>query len=1196
MTARAILNVGLDLQADKMFSMASSLASARFVHLRLHSEFSVADGLVRIDEAVQAAAGDRQGALALTDLGNLFGAVRFYAAARRSGVKPIIGCDAWLTNEVDRDNPFRLLLLAQDKTGYRNLCGLLSRAWLQNRHRDRGELRLEWLRDAGSAGLIGLSGGPQGEVGALLGTGQTVAARAAATRLGSLFPGRFYLELQRAGRDGDDAGCRATLALAVELGLPVVATHPVQFVAKGDFRAHEARVCIAEGYTLADPRRPRRFSQQQYFKSQAEMAELFSDVPVALANSIEIAKRCNLTLELGRPRLPEFPTAGVSLDEYCRAQSVSGLERRLGQLFPDQAERERWRPVYEARLQQELSTIAGMGFSGYFLIVADFINWAKDNGIPVGPGRGSGAGSLVAYALGVTDLDPLRYGLLFERFLNPERVSMPDFDIDFCQDGRDRVIEYVKQKYGAQAVAQIATFGTLGAKAVVRDVGRVLDLPYSKCDHLSKLIPHNPTDPWTLDRALRDEPAFAEAVAADEEAGEIIELARPLEGLIRNVGMHAGGVLIAPGRLTDFCPLYCAQGTEAAVSQFDKDDVEAIGLVKFDFLGLTTLTILDLALRYVRALHPDSTLSLESIALDDAATFEIFRRANTTAVFQFESRGMRDLLKRARPDRFDDLIALVALYRPGPMELIPEFCERKHGKRPQYLDPRMEPILGPTYGIMVYQEQVMQIAQVIGGYSLGAADLLRRAMGKKKPEEMAKQRSIFIAGARGNQVRENVAAEMFDLMEKFAGYGFNKSHAAAYALVAYQTAYFKAHYPAAFAAANLSAVMDDTDKVQDLIQDARANGLKILAPDIGSGLWSFEPVDDRTVRYGLGAIKGTGAAAIEHIVAQRQAGPFTGLLDLCLRVDRHIVNRRVLEALVRAGCFDALDPNRAGLVASVGRALEMAERAAATVGQGSLFGSEGGPVAMQLQMVPARPWSERERLAQEKLALGYYFSGHLFSEFEQEARRIAPTRLADLKQSRDSLRVCGVVVSVRQQNTRRGRMCAVLIDDGTAQLEVAVFSELFERRRALLKEDTLLFVTGRARFDEFSQRLAVTADELMDLAQARCAARAALRIEVRGGHDTAGLRDVLAAYRATSGASSGAISGTRAAGTNGGAASGNHTGADPGVGCRVVVAYSNGAARVEIPLPDAWRVRAEDRLIDDLRSQSTVSSAEFAYA
>src|SRR5467141_2899894 len=832
-----------------------------FVHLRLHSEFSITDGIVRIDEAVARAAADGMPALAITDLANVFGMVKFYKAARAAGVKPVIGCDVWITNESERDKPHRLLLLTQSRPGYLRLSELLTRAWLENQYRGRAELRKAWFGE-GTEGLIALSGAMQGDVAAALLQDHREPAKRLATEWARLFPGRFYLELQRAGAPQTESYLEAAVRLAGSCSLPVVATHPVQFLKPEDFTAHEARVCIAEGQVLGDQRRPRLFTQESYFLSQAEMAKLFADLPEALANSVEIARRCNLALELGKSQLPKFPTPdGATLEDTLAQTAGQGLQRRLATLYPDSARRTKEEPRYRARLELETKTIVQMGFAGYFLIVADFINWAKSNGVPVGPGRGSGAGSLVAYSLGITDLDPLRYDLLFERFLNPERVSMPDFDIDFCQDGRDRVIEYVKQKYGAQAVAQIATFGTLGAKAVVRDVGRVLDLPYSKCDQLSKLILQYPTDPWTLDRTLRDEPAFAEAVAADEEAGEIIKLARPLEGLIRNVGMHAGGVLIAPGRLTDFCPLYCAQGTEAAVSQFDKDDVEAIGLVKFDFLGLTTLTILDLALRYVRALHPDTTLSLESIPLDDPATFEVFRRANTTAVFQFESRGMRDLLKRARPDRLDDLIALVALYRPGPMELIPEFCERKHGKRPQYLDPRMEPILGPTYGIMVYQEQVMQIAQVIGGYSLGSADLLRRAMGKKKPEEMAKQRSIFIAGARANQVRENVAAEMFDLMEKFAGYGFNKSHAAAYALVAYQTAYFKAHYPAAFAAANLSAVMDDTDKVQDLILDARANGLNILPPDIGSGLWRFEPVDDRTVRYGLGAIKGTGAAA-----------------------------------------------------------------------------------------------------------------------------------------------------------------------------------------------------------------------------------------------------------------------------------------------------------------------------------------------
>ncbi|GAB4471229.1 MAG: DNA polymerase III subunit alpha [Burkholderiaceae bacterium] len=1146
-----------------------------FVHLRLHSEFSVVDGIVRIDEAVKKAAADGQGALALTDSANLFGAIKFYTAARKHGVKPIIGCDAWIANDGDRDNPYRLLLLVQDRRGYANLCELLTRAWLTNQHRGRAQMRTEWFEGGAAEGLIALSGAAQGEVGALLLAGRTEQAAQAAQRLAALFPQRFYLELQRAGREHDEAHVRAALALAVRLALPVVATHPVQFVERDEFRAHEARVCIAEGYTLADPRRPRAFTPEQYFKTREEMAQRFADVPAALANSVEIARRCNLTLQLGKPRLPDYPTpAGVTLDEHCRGLAQQGLEKRLAALYPDSAVREAQRPKYVARLDMELATIAKMGFSGYFLIVADFINWAKGNGIPVGPGRGSGAGSLVAYSLGITDLDPLKYDLLFERFLNPERVSMPDFDIDFCQDQRDRVIDYVKRKYGAHAVAQIATFGTLGAKAVVRDAGRVLDLPYTKCDQLSKLIPHNPADPWTLERALREEPAFAEAVNNDEEAAELIELAKPLEGLTRNVGMHAGGVLIAPGKLTDFCPLYRAQGTDAVVSQFDKDDVEAIGLVKFDFLGLTTLTILDLALAFVKRLDPASTLTLDSIPLDDPQTYELFKSANTAAIFQFESRGMRDLLKRAKPDRLEDLIALNALYRPGPMDLTSDFIDRKHGRqRVEYLDPRMEPILGETYGIMVYQEQVMRIAQTIGGYSLGGADVLRRAMGKKKPEEMAKQRSIFVEGAAKNGVRENVATELFDLMEKFAGYGFNKSHSAAYAVIACQTAYLKVHHAAAFYAANLSAVMGDTDKVRDLVEDARTNGIAVLAPDVNAGQWRFEPVDEKTVRYGLGGIKGTGRGAIDAIIAAREAGgAFTSLFDLCARVDKHLVNRRVVEALVRAGAFDALDDNRAKLLASVGRALEQAERLAAARGQASLFGGPGEDAAQVPHYVPARRWSERERLANEKLALGYYFSGHLFREYEAEARRLAPTRLADIKQARESVRLAGIVVSSRSQNTRRGRMGVIVLDDATAQVELMVFSELYDRKRALLKEDELVFVNGRVRFDEFNQRLSITADDVMDLAEARARAQAALRIEVDGADAAvvARLRNVLAPYRVTNG--------------------------EAALGCRVVVSYSNGAGCADIPLSEDWRVRPDEALLADLASQVRVRGARFSYA
>ena len=1170
-----------------------SSAVPRFVHLRLHSEFSVVDGLCRIDAAVDAAARDGQGALALTDSANLFGAVRFYKAARAAGVKPIIGCDVWLTNELERDNPHRLLLLVQDETGYLNLCELLSRAWLENQHRGRAELRSEWLTVESARGLIALSGALHGEVGALLLAGNGAAARDAASRYAAVFPRRFYVELQRAGQPGVETYVNAALALAIELDLPVVATHPVQFIARDDFRAHEARVCIAEGYTLADPRRPRRFNESQYFKSQAEMAELFADIPAALDNAVEIARRCNLKLTLGKARLPDFPTPpGVTLDAYSRQLAHDGLERRLAVLYPDAAARDAQRPTYAARLDFELATIAKMGFSGYFLIVADFINWAKSNGIPVGPGRGSGAGSLVAYSLGITDLDPLRYDLLFERFLNPERVSMPDFDIDFCQDNRDRVIDYVKRKYGAQAVSQIATFGTLGAKAVVRDAGRVLDLPYTKCDVLSKLIPHNPADPWTLDRALEHEPAFAEAVANDEEYGQLVELSKPLEGLTRNVGMHAGGVLIAPGKLTDFCPLYCASGTEQVISQYDKDDVEAIGLVKFDFLGLTTLTIIDLALRYIRQLDPSSTLTLESIPLDDPATYEVFKTANATAIFQFESRGMRDLLKRAKPDRLEDLIALNALYRPGPMDLIPDYVERKHGRqRVEYLDPRLEEILGETYGIMVYQEQVMRIAQVIGGYSLGGADLLRRAMGKKKPEEMAKHRTIFVEGAGRNGVPAHIATELFDLMEKFAGYGFNKSHSAAYSVVACQTAYLKKHHTAAFAAANLSAVLDDTDKLQEFVKDAQANGMTLLPPQINAGEYRFVPVDRKTVRYGLGGVKGTGRAAIEHIIAVRGSG-FTDLFDFCARIDKQLVNRRVIEALVRAGAFDEVDADRAKLLASVGRAMDLAEHSAAHANQASLFGGGADEAPEAPQYIAAVPWTTRERLANEKLALGYYFSGHLFTEVAVEARRFAPRTLAEVRAMRTTtlrgevVRCAGIIVSARSQNTRRGRMGVVTLDDGSEQLEIMVFSELFDRRRALLKEDTLLFVSARLRFDEATERLSVNADELMNLEEARARNEARLRIEIdasAGGRcDLPQLKQALAPYRVVPNG-------------NGHVASNGNGDGRAGGGCRIVLAYSNGEATVELPFADDWRVRPEEQLAADLCRQARVRAATYVY-
>jgi len=1139
-----------------------------FVHLRLHSEFSIVDGIVRIDEAVERAAADGMGALALTDLANVFGMVKFYRAARAAGLKPIVGCDVWITNESDRDKPHRLLVLVRSGAGYLRLCELLSRAYLENQHRGRAELRKRWLAE-GAAGLIALSGATTGDVGGALLADQTAAAERLAAEWAEIFPGAYYIELQRAGHPHTEAYIDAAVRLAGRLGLPVVAAHPVQFLKREDYKAHEARVCISEGYVLADQRRPRVVTPESYLKTQAQMAALFADLPEALANAVEIAKRCNLVLELGRSRLPNFPTPeGVSLEDHLGASAERGLAERLERLYPDAAERERAAPRYRERLAFETRTIIQMGFAGYFLIVADFINWAKSNGVPVGPGRGSGAGSLVAYALGVTDLDPLRYDLLFERFLNPERVSMPDFDIDFCQDGRDRVIDYVKRKYGAECVSQIVTFGTMAAKAVVRDVGRVMEWSYTRADELAKLIPFQPGRLITLEMAREMEPRLAEREATEEDTRELLALAGELEGLTRNVGMHAGGVLIAPGRLTDFCPLYSASGAEHAVSQLDKDDVEAVGLVKFDFLGLTTLTILDWTIRYVKRLDPSARLALEHLPLDDRDTYRIFSAGNTTAVFQFESRGMRDLVRRARPDRFEDLIALVALFRPGPMDLIPEFIERKHGRsRVPYLEPRLEPILSPTYGVMVYQEQVMQIAQAIGGYALGAADLLRRAMGKKLPEEMAKHRSIFVAGAAANGVPERKANELFDLMEKFAGYGFNKSHAAAYALIAYQTAYMKAHHAAAFLAANLTAVMDDTDKVQSLYQDAAANGLKVLPPDINAAEYRFVPVDAGTIRYGLGAVKGTGESAIGAILkARADGGPFVDLFDFCERVDKRIVNRRTVEALVRAGAFDAIDDRRARLLASVGIALEAAEQASRDAHQVSLFGEIAG--RQRPATIEAEPWDERQRLVEEKAALGFYLSGHPFGAYRREFAPFVKSALADLQPRNEPQLLAGLAASARTAMTRRGKMAIVLLDDGTAQVEVSVYNELWESSRDLIKEDRPLVVQGRVTKDEFTGGLRVVADKLYDLGGARARFARGIRLSLNGDPSTGGvaakrLRELLAPHR-------------------------NGT-------CPVRVCYRNGDAVAELRLGDDWRVTPDDALIDALKLWLQPENVEVVY-
>jgi DNA polymerase-3 subunit alpha len=1089
-----------------------------FVHLRLHTEFSVVDGTNRIDDLAKAAAKDGQPALAITDLNNLFGAIKFYKEARGKGVKPILGAEIFLEGEAGAA-PSRMLVLVQGRQGYLNLSELLARAWTRNVVKAQALCTWDWLQELGE-GLIAIAGAQAGPVGQALMKGDDAGAAALALRLAGIFPHRFYIEVQRAGRADDEAHVVAAVQLAARLHLPVVATHPVQFATADDYEAHEARVCIAEGEILGNQRRVRKFTRDQYFKSSAQMQALFADLPTALANTVEIARRCNITLILGKPQLPNFPIPPVngqvlSVDDYFRHVSFEGLEERLRLLFPDEARRNAERPRYVERLEFELGTILKMGFPGYFLIVGDFIQWAKTHGCPVGPGRGSGAGSLVAYALKITDLDPLEYNLLFERFLNPERVSMPDFDIDFCQSNRDRVIDYVKDKYGKDAVSQIATFGTMAAKAAIRDVGRVMDMSYTFCDGISKLVPAKPGMSYTLqyppevkkegdknNYALELEPLLYERVRKEEDVKTVIEMAQKLEGMTRNIGMHAGGVLIAPGKLTDFCPLYQQPGSESAVSQYDKDDVEAIGLVKFDFLGLATLTILEIAREFIMKRHKgQENFAYENIPLDDGPTYRLFSEGKTEAVFQFESRGMQGMLREARPSRLEDLIALNALYRPGPMDLIPTFVNRKHGKEPvEYPHPLVEPVLSETYGIMVYQEQVMQTAQVLGGYSLGGADMLRRAMGKKKAEEMAEHRAIFRKGAAEKGISQDKADEVFDLMEKFAGYGFNKSHAAAYSLLAYHTGWLKVHYTAEFFCANMTVEMDDTDKLKVLFEDAKKNfGLTFEPPDVNRGMYRFEPVTDKVIRYGLGAVKGTGQQAIEAIVAAREGrgegpqgstkGPFKSLFDFCVRVDRARLNKRTVEALIKAGAFDSLNLNRAAMVASIDRAFDFAAATLANVNQGGLFDMMGedahGSSTQEPDLVDVVPWGIKERLTQEKTAVGFYLSGHLFDEVAQEVRRFVRTQIDELLDSREPQILAGIISDFRVINGQRGKLGLFRLDDKSGVIEASADEALLNTYRNQLKEDEFVVMLGRLQLDHFSGGLRVKVQQVWDLAGAR---------------------------------------------------------------------------------------------------------------
>jgi DNA polymerase-3 subunit alpha len=1147
-----------------------------FIHLHVHTEYSLVNGTVRIPALVGRTAELGMPAVAVTDQGNLFSMVKFYRAAMKAGVKPIVGADLWLADTSGNGRMSRIVLLCKQHAGYLNLVRLVSRSYTEGQQYGRPAIEQSWL-EGQTDGLIALSGGRAGNV------GQAIVAREMdrASRLldgwAGLFPDSFYLELQRSGRPHEEEYLHGAVSLAAAAGVPVVATNDVHFLAPGDFEAHEARVCINEGRTLDDPRRSREFTEQQYLRTPEEMQQLFNDIPEAIANSVEIGRRCNLEVELGKNFLPEFPVpANLKLDEYFRSLARRGLENRLVGIRAATAPEEVDVAAYEQRLDTEITVILGMGFPGYFLIVADFIRWARENSIPVGPGRGSGAGSLVAYALGITDLDPIRYDLLFERFLNPERVSMPDFDVDFCMDGRDRVIDYVAGRYGRDHVSQIITYGSMAAKAVVRDVGRVLGHPYGFVDRIAKLIPFEIG--ITLDKALDQEPALRDLYDNDDEVRSIIDLAQSLEGLARNAGKHAGGVVIAPSRLTDFTPLYCEQGSETVVSQFDKDDVEAVGLVKFDFLGLRTLTIIDRALHTVnaeRAAAGDPAIDISTIPLDDTATFDLLKSCATTAVFQLESTGMKDLIRRLRPDMFEDIVALVALFRPGPLQsgMVDDFIKRKLGARVVYPHPELEPILKPTYGIILYQEQVMQIAQVLAGYSLGGADLLRRAMGKKKPEEMAKQRTVFMEGALARDVDANIASGIFDLMEKFAGYGFNKSHSAAYALISYQTAWLKAHYPAAFMAAVLSADMDNTDKIVRLVAECRDMKLNVVPPDVNTSDYWFTVLADDTVVYGLGAIKGVGQSAIDAMLAEhREHGRFEDIYNLCQRVDHGKVNRRTLEALVRAGAMDTMGETRATQMANLPLALQMAAQDSRNrdTGQDDLFGgtTEVSSVRPERPVLPE--WDEEQKLLGEKETLGLYLTGHPITRYARELRRITSGQLANLAQSlagssgvpagidagERPVTVAGLVMTMRVRKTQRGgRIAFLTLDDHTAQMDIRIFSEVFDKFQALLARDKLLVIQGTLGLDDYTGGNQITAQEIYDINQAReqFARRLVVGVEATqaGNGFVKSLADILTPFREGS--------------------------------CRVCIDYLGGGAAARVALGDEWTVHPTDELLHRLQ-------------
>jgi DNA polymerase-3 subunit alpha len=1072
-------------------------ATPGFVHLHVHSSYSLLEGALTIARLAELAKKDRQPALALTDTDNMFGALEFSEKMAGAGIQPIVGC-ALGVDFGDHDNRgaavgeafARIVLLSAREDGYRSLMRLCSRAYLDAEQTERPHIKLAWLAEE-SNGLVALSGGPNGPLDKAIIAGQSPLALTRCVELQRLFSDRLYIELQRHGMPAERMAEPALIELAYARGVALVATNEPFFATREDYEAHDALMCIAEGRMIADQDR-RQLTPEHRFKTRAEMAALFADLPEALAATVEVAERCAFRPRTLAPILPRFSTSatvgeagrGRESKEVKEAQQASeaeelrhaaraGLERRLARhpLAPGHTAED-----YHDRLTFELGVIASMKYAGYFLIVADFIQWAKAQGIPVGPGRGSGAGSLVAYALTITDLDPIRFGLLFERFLNPERISMPDFDIDFCQDRRDEVIRYVQEKYGREQVAQIITFGTLQARGVLRDVGRVLQMPYGQVDKLCKLVPQNPANPVTLARAIDDEPRLQAERDRDPVTRRAFDIAQKLEGLHRHASTHAAGIVISDRPLTELVPLYRDPKTLMPATQFNMKWVEPAGLVKFDFLGLKTLTVLDLAVKLVKRRGID--LDLTALPLDDAKSYEIMARGETVGVFQVESAGMRRALIDMRPDRFEDIIALVALYRPGPMANIPTYCARKHGvELPDFIHPKLEPILRETYGVIVYQEQVMQAAQVLSGFTLGEADLLRRAMGKKIRSEMKAQRERFVSGAVARGVEPGQAETIFELLERFADYGFNKSHAAAYALVAYQTAYMKANYPVEFLAASMTLDIGNTDKLAEFRAEAERFGIKVEPPSINRSGVEFD-VAGNTIYYALAALRGVGRQAVESVLSARAERPFADLADFASRANPRAVNKRVLESLVAAGAFDVIEPNRARAAAAVDTMLATAQRTHedAAIGQSELFGGAAAPAPINLPAV--EPWLPAERLRREYEAVGFFLSGHPLDDYASALKRLRVQSWSEftraVKAGASAGRVAGTVVSRTERRTKNGNKMGIIgLSDASGAYEAVLFAEGLAQYRDLLDPGTavLLFLTAEVQGDEVRARI-----------------------------------------------------------------------------------------------------------------------------